>query len=214
MTNRKGLRPFCDEVTFPNKTQIMKIEFPNTSRDQIPRYGGQQVAHHFSAYFCLVKTFPPPICDNFMFLGWLGCVGVGIPIESLSRHTSFLGHSWGARWAWCSRRRRPWRRERRVSHWRVGAIRCHRGPILPKTCPIGPTNHETYIKNCKKLKILYKNGKSSFRLKFGRVYGCPGERTDHTQLSPLTFTGSGLTKRRASRFSWFSTFLEIHFITE
>ena len=49
---------------------------------------------------------------------------------------------------------------------------------------------------------------SQFRLKLGRSGGVRADRTEHTKLFSRTFAGSGLTKRRASRFSWFSEILE------
>ena len=42
----------------------------------------------------------------------------------------------------------------------------------------------------------------------GRSRGVREERTEQTKLFSRTFAGSGLTKRRASRFSWFLEILE------
>ena len=43
---------------------------------------------------------------------------------------------------------------------------------------------------------------------WGGLGGVREERTEHTKLFSRTFAGSGLTKRRASWFSWFSEILE------
>ena len=61
--------------------QIMKIEFPTISRDQISRYGGKKLRAMFP-HLSVFSQLPKSPYGIILFLGW-GGNPFWIPIESL-----------------------------------------------------------------------------------------------------------------------------------